>query len=71
MSTKRTTAFAFHNWMTKHGWTLHSSNEFWFRITHPNQWPPEESLTEDLLWKKFKKDIYKSSYQNITTKGFL
>lgn len=43
---------AFHKWMIKSGWKLHSSGEYWFR---GDEWPPkqEDMATDEELLKQF------------------
>jgi hypothetical protein len=53
MADARYIAMAFHEWIVKHGWTKHSSGDYWYRSKNHNQWPPDESLTEEELLDKF------------------
>ena len=47
----RQIALAFHKWMIKNKWKLHSSGEYYF--VDDGQWPPNKILTEKELLAKF------------------
>ncbi len=41
---------AFAKWLQNSGWTLHSSNDYYYRSVDPHQWPADQTCTEqDLL----------------------
>jgi len=36
-------------WVQSSGWTLHSSNEYYYRSVDPHQWPADQTCTEQDL----------------------
>ena len=45
---------AFHNWMIKECWHLHSSGEYYYQNKRDFlAWPPEATATEDELLNMF------------------
>jgi hypothetical protein len=46
-------AMAFHKWMVEKGWHEHSSKEYFYRSKDFNQWPPDQTATDDELLRMF------------------